>query len=138
MVCAVPAGHRLAQREVVTPTDLKGEHFASFPSLLDTRLQIDSLFAAYGVERMLRFETQISYGLCSFVESGLAVALVDAVTASEYRGDGIRFLRFEPTVRMDFTALTPSQRRPAMLVQAYVQYVRECALQQLDPRDVIA
>jgi hypothetical protein len=38
---------------------------------------------------------------------------------------------------MDFTALTPSQRRPAMLVQAYVQYVRECALQQLDPRDVI-
>jgi DNA-binding transcriptional LysR family regulator len=138
MVCAVPAGHRLERRKVVTPTDLKGEHFASYPRMLDTRLQVDGLFAAHGVERTLRFETQISHGLCSFVESGLAVALVDAVTASEYRGDRIRFLRFEPEVRMDFTVLTPLQRRPAMLADAYVQYVRECALKQLDPRHVVS
>jgi DNA-binding transcriptional LysR family regulator len=137
MVCAVPVGHRLADREVVTPSDLKGEHFASYPRMLDTRLQVDGLFAAHGVERTLRFETQISHGLCSFVESGLAVALVDAVTASEYRGDRIRFLRFEPDVRMDFTVLTPLQRRPAMLADAYVQYVRQCALKQLDPRHVV-
>lgn len=83
------------------------------------------------------FETQISHGLCSFVESGLAVALVDPITASEYRGDGIRFLPFEPAIRMDFTVLTPIQRRPAMLVQTYVQYVREYALKQLDPRHVV-
>lgn len=138
MVLAVPAAHRLADRAVVTPADLKGEHFASYPRILDTRLQVDGLFAAHGVERTLRFETQISHGLCSFVESGLAVALVDAVTASEYRGDRVRFLRFEPEVRMDFTVLTPLQRRPAMLADAYVQYVRECALKQLDPRHVVS
>lgn len=138
MLCAVPAGHRLAGREVVTPTDLKGEDFASFPRVLDTRLHVDALFAAHGVERTLRFETQISHGLCSFVESGLAVALVDAMTASEYRGSGIRFLRFEPEVRMDFTVLLPIQRRPAMLVQAYVKYVREQALAQLGPAHLSA
>jgi DNA-binding transcriptional LysR family regulator len=137
MVCAVPAGHRLASYSVVTPTDLKGEHFASFPRLLDTRLHIDALFAAHGVERILRFETQISQGLCGFVESGLAVALVDAVTAMEYPGHAIRFIPFEPSVRMDFTVLVPAQRRPAMLVQTYVQYVREEALARLDPRHVI-
>jgi DNA-binding transcriptional LysR family regulator len=137
MVCAVPAGHPLCEREVVTPMDLKGEHFASYPRILDTRLQVDGLFAAHGVERTLRFETQISHGLCSFVESGMAVALVDAVTASEYRGDGVRFLRFAPEVRMDFTVLTPLQRRPALLADAYVQYVRQCALEQLDPRHVV-
>jgi DNA-binding transcriptional LysR family regulator len=137
MLCAVPVNHRLANHNVVTPTDLKGENFASFPRLLDTRLHVDALFAAHGVERTLRFETQISQGLCSFVESGLAVALVDAVTASEYRGSGIRFLNFEPTIRMDFTVLTPIQRRPAMLVQTYVQYVREYALKHLDPQHVI-
>jgi DNA-binding transcriptional LysR family regulator len=137
MLCAVPAGHRLAGRQVVTPTDLKGEDFASFPRVLDTRLQVDALFAAHGVERTLRFETQISQGLCSFVESGMAVGLVDAVTASEYRGNGIRFLRFEPEVRMDFTVLTPVQRRPAMLVQTYVKFVRDQALAQLDPLHVI-
>jgi hypothetical protein len=38
---------------------------------------------------------------------------------------------------MDFTVLTPSRRRPAMLVRTYVQYVREHALKQIDPRHVI-
>lgn len=137
MLCAVPAGHRLARRQVVTPMDLKGEHFASFPRVLDTRLHIDALFAAHGVERTLRFETQVSHGLCSFVESGQAVALVDAVTAGEYRGQGIRFLRFEPEVRMDFTVLTPIQKRPALMVQTFVQHVRDFALQQIDPQHVI-
>jgi hypothetical protein len=60
------------------------------------------------------------------------------MTASEYRGSGIRFLRFEPGVRMDFTVLLPIQRRPAMLVQAYVKYVREQALAQLGPAHLSA
>jgi DNA-binding transcriptional LysR family regulator len=106
--------------------------------VLDTRLQVDALFAAHGVERTLRFESQVSHGLCSFVESGLAVALVDPVTAREYRGEGIRFLRFEPEVRADFTVLTPMQRRPAMLVQTYVQHVREMLVRELDPQHVVA
>jgi hypothetical protein len=38
---------------------------------------------------------------------------------------------------MDFSLLIPSQRRPAMLVQTYVNYVKECALKQIDPRHLI-
>lgn len=138
MLMAVPVGHRLAARTLLRPTDLRGEAFASFPRLLDTRLHVDALFAAHGVERVLRFETQISHGIIGFVESGLAVGLVDPVSAAEYRGDGARFVPFEPAIRMDFTVLVPAQRRPAALLQAYVDYVREDALRQLNPRDVVA
>jgi hypothetical protein len=48
------------------------------------------------------------------------------------------FLRFEPEVRMDFTVLTQIQRRPAMLVQSCVKYLRERVLARLDPAHVVA
>ena len=135
--CAVPRNHRLASRSVITPVDLQGEKFASVTGNADSRLNIDSIFAAHGVERILRFESQISQALCSFVEAGDAVALVDAITASEYRGDGIRFIAFEPSIRLDFTVLMPPQRRPPMLAHTYVDFVRSQVLAQLKPDDLL-
>ncbi|WP_418317199.1 LysR substrate-binding domain-containing protein [Piscinibacter sakaiensis] len=137
MVCAVPVAHRLAANSVIVPTDLKGEQFASFPRLIESRLHIDGLFAAHGVRRVMRFETQVSQGLCSFVEAGEAVALVDAITAAEYQGQGIRFIPFEPVLRLAFTVLVPAQKRPALLTKSYVQHVRACALARLNPRDLL-
>ncbi|MDB5915568.1 MAG: transcriptional regulator, LysR family, partial [Ramlibacter sp.] len=134
--CAVPRHHRLASHAVITPADLQGEHFASVTGMADSRLHIDSIFAAHGVERVIRFESQISQALCSFVEAGDAVALVDVITASEYRGDGIRFVPFEPAVRLDFTVLMPAQRRPPVLAQTYVDFVRKHVLTQLSAEDL--
>lgn len=137
MRCAVPSKHHLASYATISPTDLKGQHFASLTGLVETRLHIDAIFAAHGVERILRFETQISQALCSFVEAGAAVALVDVITASEYRGAGIRFIPFEPAIRLDFTVLMPAQRRPPMLAQTYVDFVRTHVLAKLPARDLI-
>jgi DNA-binding transcriptional LysR family regulator len=71
MVCALPAGHRLAEKAVFTPVDLAGECFISNPYDLHSRLQVDALFASFGVERNLQIETQINAGICAFVEAGL-------------------------------------------------------------------
>jgi DNA-binding transcriptional LysR family regulator len=136
VTCTIPSKHRLASRDVITPNDLKGEHFASLYGSADTRLHIDSIFAAHGVERILRFESQNSHALCSFVEAGDAIALVDAITASEFRGDAIRFIPFEPAIRLDFTVFMPAQRRPPMLARTYVEFVRSRALAQLDEDDL--
>lgn len=136
ITCAVPAAHRLASKQVITPVDLQGAHFASVTGMADSRLHIDSIFAAHGVERVVRFESQISQALCSFVAAGDAVALVDVITASEYQGGGIRFIPFEPAVRLDFTVLMPAQRRPPMLAQTYVDFVRSQLLAQLRPEDL--
>ncbi|WP_285352174.1 LysR substrate-binding domain-containing protein [Pseudomonas sp. ME-P-057] len=70
MLCAVPANHRLAGHAVITPQDLRGEAFISYPSSIGSRQQIDTIFAAYGVERDLRVETQLSQPMCEFVELG--------------------------------------------------------------------
>ena len=79
--------------------DLQGEKFASVTGNADSRLNIDSTFAA--------------------------------------RGDGIRFIPFEPAIRLDFTVLMPPQRRPPMLAHTYVDFVRSHVLAQLDPEDLL-
>lgn len=138
MVCAIPRDHRLADRSVIVPTDLEGEHFVSYPRSLDSRLQMDALFASYGVDRKLQVETQVSVGTCSMVAAGLGVSLVDPITALEYQGDKVRFLPFEPVMPTDFSVLTPARRPPSTLVTAFTDHVRRMALRELDPSVVIA
>ena len=94
-VCAVPLGHRLAGREMLVPSDLEGELFISQPNLTATRLLIDAMFASHGVKyRRAQVETQVSATICSLVAAGLGVSLVDAITAMEYTGGDLRFVKF--------------------------------------------
>jgi DNA-binding transcriptional LysR family regulator len=137
LVCAVPANHRLANREVIRPEDLEGESFISHPKTIHTRLETDSVFAAHGVERDLRIECQVSMSICNFVEAGLGVSLVEAITASVYRGDRVRFISFEPAMKTNFSVLTPIDRRPSLLLQAFIAHVREYAYRTIDDRFIV-
>src|SRR5579863_9892524 len=85
------AGHRLCAMETVKPTDLSGERFVAHPRSVTSRLQIDALFAAHGVELNVQMESQVGHAICSFVEAGAGVAVVDAIGAWGYRGTGVVF-----------------------------------------------
>lgn len=137
MVCALPAGHRLAGQDVIRPQDLAGERFVSHPRVLDSRLQIDALFASYGIECRVQVETQVSWSICAFVEEGLGVALIDPITAHEYKGTGVCFRMFEPLLTTDFSVLFSAQRSPSILLKAFVAHTRAYALSRLDPRFVV-
>jgi len=134
-VCAVPVGHRLADREVVVPADIEGELFLSHPSYIGTRLLIDAMFAAHGVKyKPAQVEVQVSAALCSLVAAGQGISLVDAITAMEYKGSDLRFIPFEPSVPLEFSVLTPMQRTPSKLVEPFIAHVRKFAIAELDPR----
>jgi DNA-binding transcriptional LysR family regulator len=122
MLCALPAGHRLCDQAVIVPEDLRAEAFISYPHSIGSRQQIDTIFAAHGVERELRLETQLSQPMCEFVEHGLGVALVDALSAVNYRGDGIVFKAFEPAIEMDFSMLLPVQGPASKLQTAFLEH----------------
>lgn len=123
MVCALPTGHRLLDHATIRPEDLQGEPFISYPQSIASRQQIDAIFAAHGVERQLRLETQLSLPMCAFVEQGLGVALVDAISAVEYRGDGIIFKAFEPAIEMDFSMLLPVQGPISKLQTCFLEHM---------------
>ena len=138
MVCAMPGGHRLASRSQIVPKDLAGERLIAYPRNLESRLELDALFASHGVSLEVQIETQVSYVVCSFVEAGAGVAIVDAITALAYRGDGVVFRPFDSTVAAHYSVLIPSQRPPALLLPSFVAHVRAYALARLDPRLVIS
>jgi DNA-binding transcriptional LysR family regulator len=133
MVCALPAGHRLCARDTVKPTDLAGERFVAHPHSVESRLRIDALFAAHGVELKLQMESQVSHAVCSFVEAGAGVSLIDAISAWGYRGTGVVFKPFEPLLTADFALLTPTQRPTPLLLKSFVSHVREFAVAELGP-----
>jgi len=137
LVCAVPTGHRLSGRDVIYPHDFEGESFISHPKTIHTRLETDSMFAAHGVELQSRIECQVSMSICHFIEAGLGVSLVEAVTASIYKGDKVKFIPFEPAMKANFSVLTPIDRKPSLLLQAFITHVREYAHRTIDPRFMV-
>lgn len=131
VVCIAPMGHALAAKAVIHPKDLAGERFISHPSDLESRLRVDALFAAYGIQRHLQIETQFNAGVCSFVENGLGVALIDPITALNYPGK-IAIRRFEPTLQDEVQVMFPAQRPPSRLVRQFVEHVKNHASSQLE------
>ena len=94
------------------------------------------LFASYGIECKVQVETQVSWSICAFVEEGLGVALIDPITAHEYKGTEACFQMFEPLVTTDFSVPLSAQHSPSILLKAFVTHTRAFALVRLDPRFV--
>lgn len=131
MLCALPVGHRLEPQALIVPEDLEGEAFISYPHAIASRQHVDAIFAAHGVQRHLRLETQLSLPMCLFVEEGAGVALVDAISALEYRGQGVVFRAFEPAIEMDFSLLLPPQAPLSRLQERFVEHMREFVATQV-------
>ncbi len=138
MVCALPAGHRLCALDTITPTDLAGERFVAHPRSVESRLRMDALFAAHGVEMKAQMECQLGHAICAFIEAGAGVSVIDAISAWGYRGSGVVFKPFEPSLVTDFALLTPSQRPAPLLLKPFVAHVREFAIAELGPAVLVA
>lgn len=131
LVCALPRGHLLCSKAVITPADLEGENFISYPQSVASRQHVDAIFTAYGVERKMNIEAQLSTAICKFVEQGAGVALVDSVSAMEYLGAGIVFCRFEPSIEMDFCMLISPRRKASPFHESFFRHVREFTAREL-------
>lgn len=137
-VCALPRGHRLSSRNVVVPADLDGEVFLAHLGHLGTRLLIDAMLAAHGVTcRPAQVETQTAAAICSFVAAGQGVALVDAITAMEYKGGDMTFIPFEPSIPLEFSVLRPLRSTPSKLAEHFIEHVRNFAIAEIDASLVI-
>jgi DNA-binding transcriptional LysR family regulator len=85
-----------------------------------------------------QMETQLSHAICSFVEAGAGVSVIDAISAWGYRGTGVVFKPFEPSINTDFALLTPSQRPAPLLLKSFASHVRAFASAQLGSNFVAA
>lgn len=125
-LCALPADDPLARYTVIHPTDLDGRPLAT---LLDSHRASSVLkerFSAAGARLNVRYQAQFYLPLMTFVESGLAAAIIDVLSAESWcqmRGRppaGIVFRPIAPEMILDCAILTPAQRPPSRLAQAFV------------------
>lgn len=131
MVCAMPKTHRLAQNETVSPKDLEHEELISFPHIIETRLHLDAIFAAYGIKREALLETQISYALIQFVAAGAGIALVDPITACLHKDDNLHFVPFTPTVANHYSLVVSPKRPTSALRDQLYDHIKTSLLSAL-------
>ncbi|MGV7216268.1 LysR substrate-binding domain-containing protein [Bradyrhizobium sp. UFLA05-112] len=123
-VAVLPAGHRLAEKDVLEPRDFEGETFISLSAGSASRHLVDQVFHRNDVSRVLRVETTLSEIMCGMVSSGLGVAICDPFTAQEFSTRGVIVRRFLPRIDFEFSAVFPAQRSPSPVALDLVEALR--------------
>ncbi|MFD2137296.1 LysR substrate-binding domain-containing protein [Novosphingobium resinovorum] len=95
MVCAVPAGHRLADRSHIALADMHGERIQSFRKETPHGQIIARMYEEAGEVLDVATYVRFAETAVAFVANGMGVALVDSFTAMQPHADTVRFLEFE-------------------------------------------
>ncbi|MDE3131466.1 MAG: LysR family transcriptional regulator, partial [Acidobacteriota bacterium] len=123
MMLACARGHRLAERQVVSLSELVDEPFVDGPPGWGIRAAADQAFAAAGARRTLRFEVNDSQSIVQFVAEGLAVALLPpSIAHSEPSVQLVPLTQEGPVFRTLLCA--PSGRRKRAAVRAFLEFIR--------------
>ena len=129
-VAVLPAGHALAQRQVLDVQDFANQPFVSLSAEDPYRRIIDARFADAGVQRALRVETHSAAAVCAMVQQGLGVAIVNPVTAQAAAAGGAVVLRpLAFSIPFCVTALLPLYRPPLPEVAPMLEALRAQAAQ---------
>lgn len=123
-VCALPAGHHLADKKVIAPQDLMNE-----PKIILSSARVrhdrEQAFSLFGFDRGARIETPLSIVACRQVELGLGCALIEPFTASFYAGRSVVFKPFEPEISFVFGILSPEGRPRSALQREFLVMLEE-------------
>jgi len=109
-VAVLPAGHALAHKPVLALGDFAGQSFISFAPADPYRQQVDALFAAAGVERLLKLETPSAVSVCALVRQGLGLGIVNPLTALELAGNGVVVRPLSVSIPFHVALVRPSWR----------------------------
>ena len=130
-LCAMRADDPLARKEVITPVDLSGKPMATLFEEHPTYLQTKAAFAEMGAEFNTLFEAQYFIPLFTFIERGLAYAVIDRLSAASYQlrsGQGksrIVFRAFIPRVKLVTMVLSPQHTPQSLLAQQFLGKFKE-------------
>ncbi len=111
-VCALPAGHRLADRPHIQASDLDGENFVSFARRLTIRATLDRIFAEAGACPKVRCETATVVSAVELVRSGVGLSVFNPFPVALRPDIGVVFRPFLPKVAYE-TAFIFAAEGPA-------------------------
>ncbi|MCK6452735.1 MAG: LysR substrate-binding domain-containing protein [Alphaproteobacteria bacterium] len=125
-VCVLPPSHKLARRKVINIGDLEGEPFISLADRTMTRMKIDAAFEAANVQRRLELEGHWSATICSLVERGLGLSIIEPFTAEAFAARGGIVRPFEPAIDFTFVQVRQSRAADPPLLAAFIDTFERC------------
>lgn len=93
ILVAVPTGHRLANRNSISLTDLRDECFVGVKRGYGTRDLVDSICKTVGLVPTYVYEGDEPARLSSLVEAGIGIAFIPST--ARYSGEHIKYLKVE-------------------------------------------
>lgn len=97
-LCAMPTGHPLTCREVITPTDLDQIDFIALSPGDKARARFDAVMEQSSVRPHVLVETPYAITVCALVAEGVGVGLVNPGSIDGFAERGVVFRPFEPGI----------------------------------------
>lgn len=126
LVCIMPLGHPLGEKELIEPQDLDGVPFVAYNRDTYFGHIVEGMFETHGVKASVSLVSNVAPTICEFVAAGLGVSLVHPLTVSgmEHR---LVVRRFEPEIMFLFQLGSSPSSRNARLVEIYSQELKDTA-----------
>lgn len=119
-VCVLPARHRLAARQILTPEDFRHERFISLSSSDIYRQLLDKLFDSAGIARDMVLETHSASSVCAMVRAGVGISIVNPLTALDYAASRVVVRPFSVAVPFTVSLIRPLHRPASALVDTVI------------------
>jgi DNA-binding transcriptional LysR family regulator len=108
-LCAMPAHHRLAQKEIVLPADLEGEDVIGWLSSNSQPYAMEkSLLDDVGVFPRYNIKTHTSHTRYALVANGLGIAIVEPFAAKVWSAHGVVTRPFKADMNHHYVLAYPS------------------------------
>ena len=120
----------MAEKDIVTAADLNGKPLATLVRSHPAYASIRAAFDEMGADFDVRFDATFFIPMFTFIERGLAYAIVDMFSAESYRlyKEGphrIVFRPFRPVVNLAATIMSPAHRPLSNVAQAFIAEVKK-------------
>ncbi len=125
IVCACQADNPVATLPFVTPADLAGQRLIVAPTTGHLHAMVEEAFVKSGTPLAPQIRMRFMNIAARCVQKGLGLALVDALTASANRYEGVVFVPFRPRLPVQVWSIVRDDRPRPRLVRKLVQYARE-------------
>ncbi|WP_404286819.1 LysR substrate-binding domain-containing protein [Microvirga sp. RSM25] len=120
MLCAIPAGHHLAERSVIRAIDLHEESFVALAPEDTVRRAMDADLKSAGSRPRIVVETPYSLTVAALVGRGIGVGLVNPYSLGDLDRSKVILRAFEPALHARTLLLLPPGQQKSGLVRGFI------------------
>lgn len=119
-LCALPKGHPLVRKRIITPEDLDGEPFIAYSPEDRARRRLEKILAAADAEPSIVVETMYASTALALAAEGVGIALVSPHSIGGFDRSKVVLKPFEPGVQVRNLLLLPMDRPKSQLVRDFI------------------